>query len=154
MAKPTLHNRLLLIFAATIFAILTGCATAALKPAPTAELADDDESRAVASSEGIRLTIDTDAWSSYPQALEKRLTPVQATIVNSSEHPVELKYEHFSLSGFEGVTYHPLPPIDIKGSVSQVSRYPVYAPRFAYHRYVVAPTRNRTTRSAASAYRW
>jgi hypothetical protein len=139
MAKQALHKTFVSTFVAMSFALLAGCATATLKPAPSAQVAQGDESQAIGRSDGVQLTIDTDAWSSYPQALENRLTPVRATIVNSSEHPVEIKYEHFSLSGFDGVTYHPLPPIDIKGSVSQVSRYPVYAPRFAYHRYVVAP---------------
>jgi hypothetical protein len=51
-------------------------------------------------------------------------------------------YEHFSLSGFDGVTYHTLPPINIKGSVTHTSRYTVFDPSFAHHRYYMAGARN------------
>lgn len=118
---------------------LSGCASASLKPAPAAQQPGAEETVAVGRAEEVKLVVETDAWSSYPQSLDKRLTPLRATIVNSSDRPIEVRYEHFALSGFDGVTYHPLPPINIKGSVTQMSRYPVFAPRFAYHRYVVAP---------------
>lgn len=95
-------------------AILSGCAAAQLKPAPSAQRADGEDT-AIGRSNGVNLVVETDAWSSYPPSLERQVTPVRATIVNNSEHAVEVKYEHFSLNGFNGVTYHPLPPINIKG---------------------------------------
>jgi len=120
--------------------IAAGCmTTASLQPAPGAQLADGEKDAAVAQEHGVELVIDANDWSAFPRELNRKMTPVRATIVNNSEHPIEVRYENFSLSGIEGVTYHPLPPIDIKGTVTRIGRYPVVAPRFAFSGFYLAP---------------
>lgn len=130
---PRLLVSLLLLTAA-------GCMTnPSLRPAPGAQLADGEKDAAVAQEHGVELVIDPNDWSAFPRELDRRMTPVRATIVNHSEHPIEVRYDNFSLSGIEGVTYHPLPPIDIKGTVTRIGRYPVVAPRFAFSGFWLAP---------------
>lgn len=117
-----------------------GCATTdSLRPAPGAQIADGEPDAAVTQEHGVEMIVDPNDWSAFPRELNREMTPVRATIINNSTHPLEIKYENFSLGGVAGVTYHPLPPIDIKGSVTRIGRYPVVAPRFAFSGFYLAP---------------
>lgn len=118
-----------------------GCmtTTATLRPAPDAQLADGDANAALAQQHDVELIIDPNEWRAFPRELNRRMTPVRATIVNESRHPIEVRYDNFSLSGIADVTYHPLPPIDIKGTITRIGRYPVVAPRFAFSGFYLAP---------------
>lgn len=127
--------------------VLSGCATT-LRPAPSAQIAPNDEDAAIASAEDVELVVETNDWTAFPRNLEQELTPLRTTITNNSDYPLKIEYEHFALSTDAGVTYHPLPPIDIKGRVTQQASqpiavprypYPIVAPRFAYRGFLLAP---------------
>lgn len=118
--------------------ILAGCA-ATLRPAVEARTITNNGDGAVARAEGVEMVVETNDWTAFPSSLEREMTPLRATITNNSGHPLKIEYENFALSGVQGVTYRPLPPIDIKGAVTQQSPYPVIAPRFAYRGFWVAP---------------
>lgn len=128
-----------LLLAGAVMLLLYGCATTDLKPAPGAQVAESEPDAAVAQEHGIEIVVDPNDWSAFPRELDYKMTPVRATIVNNSEHPLEIKYENFALNGVAGVTYHPLPPIDIKGTITRASRYPIVAPRFAFTGFYLAP---------------
>lgn len=126
------------LLAAAIALALGGC-TATLQPAPGAQLANDGGAAAVSRAQGVELIVEADDWSAFPRSLERKMTPMRATITNNSSHPLEIKYENFSLKSGAGVTYHPLPPLDIKGHVTQRSAYPVIAPRFVHRGFFISP---------------
>lgn len=117
---------------------ILGCATPTLRPAPDVQQPGNQDV-GVAQSEQVELVAEVDAWSAFPPALEQRLTPVRVTLINNSDRPVELKYEHFALSGFDSVVYHPLPPVDIEGTVTQRAHPSIIVPRFAHRGFIVAP---------------
>jgi hypothetical protein len=141
-AKALISNSCITMKILTIAmgATLAGCmTTASLQPAPGAQVAEGEPDAAVAEEHGIEVIVDPNEWTAFPRELNREMTPVRATIVNKSDQPLEIKYEHFALSGVEGVTYHPLPPIDIQGTVTRIGRYPVVAPRFAFSGFYLAP---------------
>jgi len=90
---------------------------------------------AVAESDGVRTTVQSQAWSGSPASLPQQITPLKVTMVNHGSHPVRINYDDFTLTGSSGFTYSALPPYKITGSV----REPVMTPAFSYSGFFVAP---------------
>lgn len=124
---------------AALAALCVGCASQQLRPAPEAQLVPNEPDVALAQSDGVRMTVDADAWSAYPRGLEKTITPIKVTIENRSDQPLRVRYNEIVLRTASGVELAALPPMDIRGWATQRSDYPVYVPRFAYSGFYVAP---------------
>ena len=90
---------------------------------------------AVAESDGVRTTVQAQAWSGSPASLPQQITPLKVTVANESSRPVRITYDDFTLTGSSGFSYSALPPYEITGSV----REPVMVPRFSYSGFFVAP---------------
>lgn len=131
----TSTSRARVILAAVIALGLAGCASRQLVPAPEAQLVPGRHDTAVAESDGVRTTVQTQAWSGNPVSLPQQITPLHVTVVNHSDRPVQITYDDFTLTGSSGFTYSALPPYKITGSV----REPVMVPRFSYSGFFVAP---------------
>ncbi|MGH7105212.1 MAG: hypothetical protein ACREFT_01745 [Acetobacteraceae bacterium] len=114
---------------------LAGCASRQLVPAPEAQLMPGRSDTAVAQSEGVRTTVQSQAWSGSPTTLPQQITPLKVTVVNEGTRPVRINYDDFTLTGSSGFTYGALPPYQITGS----AREPVSVPRFAHSGFYVAP---------------
>jgi hypothetical protein len=125
----------LIVLTAAIALGLTGCASRQLVPAPEAQLMPGRHDTAVAESDGVRTTVQSQAWSGRPASLPQQITPLEVTVVNHSDRPVRITYDDFTLTGSSGFTYSALPPYKITGSV----REPVMVPRFSYSGFYVAP---------------
>lgn len=124
---------------------LGGCAHMRLRPAPDARPVPQLPLAAEAEASGLRIVVQPDAWRGEPEGLERKITPMKVTIVNHGGKPVRICYEDFALDTGQGVIYTPLPPLDIKGEVTQYADRPVYVPRFVivpgfgYRGFYLAP---------------
>lgn len=133
-STPGIPNALILLTAVATLG-LAGCASRQLVPAPQAQLMPDRHDTAVAESDGVRTTVQSQAWSGSPASLPQQITPLHVTVVNHSDRPVRIAYDDFTLTGSSGFTYSALPPYEITGSVLE----PVMVPRFSYSGFYVAP---------------
>jgi len=134
--RSTSRNSHALIPLAAVIALgLAGCASRQLVPAPEAQLMPGSQDTAVAESDGVRTTVQSQAWSGSPASLPQQITPLQVTLVNHSDRAVRITYDDFTLTGSSGFTYNALPPYKITGSV----REPVMVPRFSFSGFYVAP---------------
>jgi hypothetical protein len=124
---------------ATCTLILSGCATSRLQPASDAQLVPNQPLAAASESAGVRLVVQAEAWRGAPERLDRELTPLKVTIENESDRPVRVRYEDFILETGRGLQYTPLPPINIKGEVTQTADAPVYVPRYAIAPRVIVP---------------
>jgi hypothetical protein len=136
--RPTSWNqRALIVLTAVITLGLADCATRQLVPAPEAQLVPGKHDTAVAETDGVRVTVQSQAWSGSPASLPQQITPLKVTVVNQSSRPVRINYDDFTLTGSTGFTYSALPPYEITGTVREP--VPVRAPRFSYSGFLVAP---------------
>jgi hypothetical protein len=124
-----------IVFSAVMALCLAGCATPRLVPAPEAQIMPGGHDTAVAESDGVRTTVQAQAWSGSPASLPQQITPLKVTVANESSRPVRITYDDFTLTGSSGFSYSALPPYEITGSV----REPVMVPRFSYSGFFVAP---------------
>ena len=135
-ASSTHRGSLGLIALVAVSALgLAACASRQLVPAPGAQLMPGRNDTAAAQSDGVRTTVQSQAWSGSPTTLPQQITPLKVTVVNEGTRPVRINYDDFTLTGSSGFTYSALPPYEITGS----AREPVSVPRFAYSGFYVAP---------------
>jgi hypothetical protein len=128
-----------------------GCAsTPTLKPTSDAQTVPGTPLAAVTENSGVRMTVEPEAWSANPSNLDQRMLPLKVTIVNQGDKPVRVRYDDFTLEagareGGEGARYKPLPPVDIRGSVTERAdrpvtvRRPPISPLFVSHGFLIAP---------------
>lgn len=105
--------------AATV-GLIGGCSHGQLVPAASAHVIPGAPTAAFDEQEGIRVSVNGDAWRGPPDDLAKRLTPLKVRLVNHSGKPIQILYERFTLRGANGRTYRPLPvvPLDHDGARS------------------------------------
>lgn len=119
----------------------SGCATrtdltpVAAAPSPGAE-------SVVSSIQGVRYTLETDAWIGRDDVLSY-VTPVRVRIRNASDRRIRIDYNQFALISPEGERYAALPPYGVEGAVSEpvltAGYSPVAHPAFHYDGFFVAP---------------
>ncbi|HEX8697999.1 MAG TPA: hypothetical protein VF815_04130 [Myxococcaceae bacterium] len=110
--------------------LLAGCIPEArLQPLPEAQSLVGDTSAAVAEAQGVRLVADGAAWDSYPQNLERRLTPVEVRLENHSGRPLSIRYEHFDVEGSSRFQYAAIPPMSLDEATR--NNFPVCAARYS-----------------------
>ncbi len=140
--RPAKNLPLMLVLGALA---LGGCAQLELRPAPGAQIVPALPLAATDGEAGVHLTVQPQAWRGHPEHLDRELTPMKITIENQSEHPVRIRYEDFILETGRNIQYLPLPPLDIRGQVTERADTPIYlpryavVPRFAYRGFLVAP---------------
>jgi len=132
---------LLAVLAAALFA---GCAARQLATAPEAQLVRGNPGPAAAESAGVRLTVESDAWSGEPPTLKQKISPLRVTIENRSSQPLRIRYNEFKLETPSGDQFAAIPPLEIEGSAIEGSAQmhadrPIYVPRFTYSRFSLAP---------------
>jgi len=124
--------------------MLGGCAQLQLRPAPEAQRVPGQRLAAAAENAGVRMVVQPQAWRGRPRSLGQELTPLKVTLENRSDRPVRINYEDFVLDT-GGTEYTPLPPVDIKGEVTEYADRPLYVPRytivprFGYRGFYVMP---------------
>jgi hypothetical protein len=121
----------MIIFAALM---LLNCAPQVmLIPSPQTAKNQALPDAAADSVSGIKVLIETQAWTGLPEILDQ-VTPIRVTIHNLSGNPLRLRTSEFKLIGSTGSAYAALPPYQIKGTITEP-----YSPGFAYHGFAVAP---------------
>ena len=103
-------------------------------------------------TQGVRVSVNGDAWRGEPFNLPDVLTPLHVSIENGGPVPLRLAYRDFAIIGESGMRYAALPPLQAEsqlptGRVSGVKLYTVTyraapartAPRFHHRRFYVAP---------------
>lgn len=140
MRAFTRHTLLLQITVLLIAAM--GCRTGAeLSPAPSAAEVPGEDA-AVSSIDGVELRAQPGMWPG-DVPINREVTPIEVTIDNDSDLPVQLRYDQFALVGPQGTRYSALPPYDVEGEVDEPEMARVYSPisnpLFAHDRFVVAP---------------
>jgi hypothetical protein len=130
--------------------LLAACMPARLKPAEEASTLPNAPLAAVTEQDGVRMVVEPGAWSANPENLESRILPLKVSITNNNSRPVRVRYSDFTLEG-NGLRYTPLPPIEIRGRVTETADRPVYVPswrspfyspfepRFSHYHFHVAP---------------
>jgi len=102
--------------------LIAGCIPEArLQPLPEARSLAGDTSAAVAEAQGVRLVADGAAWDSYPQNLERRLTPVEVRLENHSGRPLSIRYELFDVEGNSRFHYSAIPPLELDEATEDTS---------------------------------
>jgi|SRR5581483_6987179 len=91
--------------------------TPVLVPDTGALRAPGTKTGAFAEANGVRITINGDAWQADPVDLGDALTPVLVTIENNSRVPLRVSYQDFSLVGATGFRYAALPPFQVQGQL-------------------------------------
>lgn len=71
---------------------------------------DERPSMAWERAEGVRVQVDGDAWTDYPDELTDYVTPVLVRVQNNSSRRLRVGYDAFSLVGANGFEYQVLPP--------------------------------------------
>jgi hypothetical protein len=118
---------------------LAGCAQTQLRPAAEAQRVPNQPLAAVSESGGVRMVVQPEAWRGAPEHLDRELTPLKVTIENQGDQPVRVRYEDFVIETGRGMQYTPLPPLNIKGEVTETADRPVYLPRYAIAPYAIVP---------------
>lgn len=138
---------------------LAGCAVEPiLIPDRSASLATGADPIAVAELSGVRVTLNTAAWSGEPRDLALTMSPILISLENHSGRNLRIAYRDFAIVGANGfryaaltllpgqapsgaaepgalpdfrfVDYHPARPVTPR---------PLPPPRFHHHRFFVAP---------------
>lgn len=96
-------------------ALLLGACAGQPKLVPASGTNQDAEwpSMAWEQARGVRIWVDGDAWSGYPQELSEYVTPVFVRIQNNGTRPVRIAYSQFALVGANGFEYRVLPPFSL-----------------------------------------
>jgi hypothetical protein len=110
-----------------------------LTPAPQVGRVGENSVQAV--QEGVKMLVRTNAWEGTPAELTQ-VIPILATVENTSDHPLRVRYSEFALVTNTDNRIAALPPFDIKGSESVpvgTAGAPLAAYPYPYHAFRVAP---------------
>lgn len=124
--------------------ILAACSAPGteLAPAPQADESTSLSEAAVDRVEGVRMVAQSQAWPGVTE-IKREVTPLRVEIENSSQVPLRIRYDRFTLVGPQGQRYSALPPYGVEGSVEEPTLTegyaPVTAPTFQYDNFYVAP---------------
>lgn len=96
-------------------AALTACggSSAAMKPAPTAQKVEGKKNAAQAAAAGVTVMAKADTWSGEGDVRDK-VTPVNIVLINDSDQPLAIRYEHFALTSGNGQRFAALPPFQLR----------------------------------------
>lgn len=126
-------------------AALTGAGCmrrASLEPAPGARTTPALEDGAVASVDGVRVTVQANAWPGE-ESVHEYVTPLQLRLRNGSNHPVRIRYEEFNAVAADGTRYASLPPHEVEGTIEEplvaTGVTAVDTPLFYHDHFYVAP---------------
>lgn len=92
--------------------IVCQCAERRLIPGAQAIKVRELKDAALQSSSGVKILVETNAWTGFSQILDK-ITPLRVTIINNSGSQLRIQYNHFSIKEIRGVRlYAALPPYE------------------------------------------
>lgn len=140
--RTTRKERAVLIFLAGAVLIAlelwsAGCAKHKhVVPAPDAVLVPGMKYAAEGKDAGVSVEADGRAWTEHPSDLSRIMTPMEVRIRNESGKPLQIRYKDFTLTTATGFQYQPLPPYQIRGSITHVE--PV-TPAFGFHSFYISP---------------
>src|SRR6202022_4943121 len=82
-----------------ILLLAASCAhTPVLVPAPDAQRLPCQPAAAVASAEGVRVTVNSQRWKGQPADLDSIVTPLHVVVENGSQGPIGIGYGGFTLT--------------------------------------------------------
>jgi len=119
--------------------VFAGCTGKQLRPAPEAQLVPGKDNVAVAQNDGVRMTVEPNAWFGRPRTLDEEMVPLRVTIENRSDQPLRIRYNELQLQMPSGLSLRALPPMKIEGTARVTADHPVIVPRFGYSGFYVAP---------------
>jgi len=99
-----------------LFGVLVGCGgsgQAGLKPAPTAQQAQQLQNGARASGSGVTLTSAADVRTEGEDVRDE-VTPVHIIVENRGNAPIRIKYSDFCLTTEDGKKFAALPPFELR----------------------------------------
>ena len=118
-----------------ILLLAASCAhTPVLVPAPDAQRLPGQPAAAVASSEGVRVTVNSQRWKGQPADLDSIVTPLHVVVENGSQVPIRIRYQDFTLTNSQGLQSAAIPPFAIQRPGSRVI---AVAPAFAADRFLL-----------------
>ena len=119
------------------FLSATGCATypvlVAEHPVQKNEKARGPEAAETVS--GVSVFAEGSLWKENPEVRAK-VTPLKVRIINEHDADLGIRYRDFSLVSASGKRYSAIPPLDIKGTISQVR---TVQPLFYYRSFYLSP---------------
>jgi hypothetical protein len=91
---------------------------------------------------GVEMIVSPDQWPE-PSDVRNRVTPLKVRIENTSDEPLSIRYDHFSLIGPQGEHFACLPLYLVEGATRDPAvmnkRPPVDNPQFEYSGFEVSP---------------
>ena len=78
-----------------------------------------------------------EAWQWEPRNLSSEVTPFLIELRNDGSQPVQIRYNHITLTDADGHAFEVMPPYDIDGTLPQP--YTVMNPLYGFDRFAVAP---------------
>lgn len=111
-----------------------------LEPMEAEHIEEAAGSQAVQEMGGVRMTVDSEAWTGDPEVL-KLTTPIRVSITNDGEHALWVRFADFALLGAYD-RYAVLPVFgfqQVDGGVMLIEGYaPVELPEFSHEEFYVA----------------
>src|SRR3981081_50824 len=118
-----------------ILFVAAGCAhTPVLVPAPEAQRLPGQPAAAVASAEGVQVTVNSQRWKGQPGDLDSIVTPLHVVVENGSRVPIRIRYRDFTLTNSQGLQSAAIPPFAIQRPGSRVV---AVAPAFPADRFLL-----------------
>ncbi len=114
---------------------MAGCVPSTpLVPGPGAAVVAGRPTLAQGEFDGVKVFLDTGAWTGSPADLVSLVTPLLVTVENNSGHKLDVRYKDFQLGTPSGFRAAALPPFQI-----QRSPYVVSQPYYPWAGFYVAP---------------
>lgn len=126
-----------LALAASAALALSACASHTTMLRPAAGATSVGGGSAMTTVDGVQLRANGEAWPGN-QDVRSHVTPVHVTIFNDTFHPLEIRYDRFSLVDGYGNRYATLPPFEMQGNMVS-GEYGELQPEFGYSGFKVAP---------------
>lgn len=123
------------VFWLSVAVFLSACVQPkALAPGPSAKKTSPTSAETHVA--GVQVSVDGDAWKGSPPT-SGELVPVLVTLNNESEHPIQIRYDSFSLNLSGGFHLLPLPPYRV-AQQSAIEDAPA-SPDFYYSDFFISP---------------
>lgn len=89
----------------------------------------------------VKITVAMDAWTGARDVYDE-VTPVEVTLENDSDVPIEVRYESMGLMSDAGDHYSAIPPFELEGEVDKRIATPIpdFVPTWQRKRYYIVDT--------------
>jgi predicted small lipoprotein YifL len=105
-----------ILFLILLVVTLTACGVKILPKDTTEGIVDRKTNSIAIEKDGIKITIETMAWSFSPYFLEDYYTPLYVIVRNETPKGIDLRYDNFILFDNKGNQFRAIPPAIVKDS--------------------------------------